>query len=193
MLEVNIKKLKFPEDKDEAGIPFTKLTDTIKIDMTTKASSILDTLKELWATKFPQMVATIENPINLTLMVSGKIINWDTPLNKYKIKNGDHLVLVSKIKQKVQPPKEGNLMTPEVEPPKPSAEEMEVDLGDKDRVVPILDRVTEKDVDRHALNQLLMLGYEKKLCILALSKIGTQYGSLGYDGVNKAIGISFIF
>lgn len=65
----------------------------------------------------------------------------------------------------------------------PSVEEEKKPEG----VVPLLDRVEESDVDRSALNQLLMLGYDKEMSLIALRKVGTQYGSLGYDGLNKAI------
>ena len=67
---------------------------------------------------------------------------------------------------------------------------MQVDepkLAPSEKVVPILDRVSEKDIDMNALNQLVMLGYDRHLSMLALKKVGTEYGSLGYDGINKAI------
>ena len=177
-MEVHIKKIKFPSDLDSNGVSFTKATDTINIDSKGHSMQILEKLRELWAQSFPEMVSTIENPKNLKLMHSGKIIGWDTSLSNFKIKAGDSFILVSKV----------TLAAGESKPKSPEKQvDMHVDAKKSDVVVPILDRVTEDDVDKNALNQLLMLGYDKDISVLALSKVGTEYGSLGYDGLNKAM------
>ena len=64
---------------------------------------------------------------------------------------------------------------------------MEEQKVKEDKVKPLLEMVTEDDVDKNALSQLLALGYDKEISLIALRKVGTQYGSLGYDGLNKAI------
>lgn len=110
-------------------------------------------------------------------MAKGKIIDFNSPLSKYNLQDGINVILSHK-----NPPKEQPKLLEH------DHTEMQVEETKKsDEVVPILQQVREEDVDRSALNQLLMLGYEKDLSLLALRSVGTQYGSLGYDGLNKAI------
>ena len=80
-------------------------------------------------------------------------------------------------------------MNPQNHPSKKPSKDvvMEEEKVKEDRVKPLLEMVTEDDVDKNALSQLLALGYDKEISLIALRKVGTQYGSLGYDGLNKAI------
>jgi hypothetical protein len=70
-----------------------------------------------------------------------------------------------------------------VQVPQPKTEEPKPELTQK----PILEQVQSSDLDQEALGTLMMMGVDKDLAMLALKRVGTEYGSLGYDGVNKAL------
>ena len=179
MLTLKIKKVKFPDDPVDSGEPFGKIVHSIKVDPSKKANDILDKLIEDWTQNYPNFVQLIEAEKDLKLMLKGKTIPWDADLSSFKLQNNSVLLLMNKNPLK-KPGKSTHVHAEVKASPDPVVE-------NDDKIVPILDRVSETDIDRNALNQLLQLGYDKELSMIALRKVGTEYGSLGYDGLNKAI------
>ncbi|CAI2381701.1 unnamed protein product [Moneuplotes crassus] len=184
MVKLLIKKIKFSNIQDANGTPFGTKVDQINVTLSDKCSTVLSNLKDQWSQTCPQMVAWIEDSDKLKLMLTGKIIDWNNTFADYaKIKEGTTLILMHK-----SPPKEAIASAQKTIGDDSESKDMDIDAPkDSEKVVPLLERVEEEDIDRNAMNQLIMLGYDKNLIKIALRKVGTEYGSLGYDGLNKAI------
>jgi Holliday junction resolvasome RuvABC DNA-binding subunit len=57
----------------------------------------------------------------------------------------------------------------------------------KFKIIALKDMVDESEIDKSALETLTSLGYEKDIAMIAIKRVGTAFGALGYDGLNKAI------
>ena len=86
MIEVKVKKLKFSDKPDVTGASFSKTDDIIVLNLSDKATSVLDKLKKCWEITCPDMVSWIEDPGQLKLVLMGKTVNWDSYLSDYKLK-----------------------------------------------------------------------------------------------------------
>ena len=139
------------------------------MELSDPAVVILEKLKENWSKTFPEMISWIDDPKQLKLMLTGKTIEWEQKLSHYpKVKDKATLMLMHK-----SPPKEPPVFSQKKKEPIKEQVDMDVDKpinSSDDKVVPILDRVNENDIDKSALNQLLLLGYDRDLSILALRK-----------------------
>lgn len=177
MLTLSIKLVKFSEEVTASGEVFTKIIHKISLPAGGNVSSIIDALRESWSKDYPTMISFLDTENDLKLMLKSKTLQWSSTIASYKIPDGSTLLLMHK-----NPLKKPLAAVPiDVEMKNGTTDDQ------KDASKPILDRVSIDEVDKSALNQLLMLGYEKEISIIALKHVGTEYGSLGYDGLNKAI------
>ena len=63
---------------------------------------------------------------------------------------------------------------------------MLIDSGERDPeldITPILDEVDESEIDKTSLNSLTDLGFDKDISMLAIKRVGNEYGVLGFGGL----------
>jgi len=61
-----------------------------------------------------------------------------------------------------------------------------IDSGERDPeldITPILDEVDESEIDKVSLNSLTDLGFDKDISMLAIKRVGNEYGVLGFGGL----------
>jgi len=61
-----------------------------------------------------------------------------------------------------------------------------IDSGERDPeldITPILDEVDESEIDKTSLNSLTDLGFDKDISMLAIKRVGNEYGVLGFGGL----------